>query len=994
VINTDPWSEVEPASIPCKLEVEQVGMFSKQRSIVGSTPEFARTILHQTLFREVYIQSQGWLTFQVIHEEVNGKTLIKLFYKEGTFEFVAKTASDGYRAMTILKDDFKSFAELFPDANVPAATAEDAASWLQYPSWNRIRFEGFSNPILDHGVQTAIKMLQGQADWPNKDSLDPLSRGNLLSQLFDDSTYFPSTAAEIDFIWDYLATLEISAWGQRSPNSNFTIGYFGNFKYVLKSLTRRFENLIETNADNDQISSMAGCLGSGYGQVDAYLSKGYLMPLDVVGQGYHYNNKFFSKLEEFGGRAYPSLATAQYLARKGTRLLRLIQDNCEPMVVTRFKVNALNAADVLDENSSKFSHYQILVNKIVFGEVSESLVSGRKVAQESLTNADFEVLGKNFISGLRSEELSIIKNWVESLAGNNPTITKLAFELSQEVGASFPLNMNTIKFLSLSNSSRAKTELSTFITANPDKFTWLPESTWPNFIKDLSDETIKEIFDQNPYQRSELFSQWANYTISKNLNQREIEISRLFLAEGLFYSNSLLVSQFLVKLAQTTQFEPFDKWEALASLRSRIWVSTEDLLRFLGAEADVPGIFNVLHNPNIKLSEIYAQDLATTLQWDDAWSWGAAENQTKVNDSLGKLLNSQIENLRLVAVLVISRKLISQTQINNFFAVLNDPKVMYEILKEAVSADDVKSVLVLLSVLAQEEKQVFWRLFATESQQMFESWQAFPKFLWQNIDQLPRYLVEVFKNYGWLEERVIKETTPSSVAKLNRSQAEFFVEALKNNPQFLQDKALVKALLIAPDSDINLFGCAFVKQNSLFPDFWLLMLESNLPLTSKAAVAYLESQHNSKDFEEQLMKALDSNNGFARSAALKILNSANSPKLLADVVQKLAENRNKDTWGVVASNMNLINEAKHLKTFTRRVFLSRRKARAQKEQVKNKITTLVRDLTEVVERDILVRMSLGSVAKDRDWALRQIAQSGLDLEDVKVEFSWKAGADV
>ena len=111
-------------------------------------------------------------------------------------------------------------------------------------------------------------------------------------------------------------------------------------------------------------------------------------------------------------------------------------------------------------------------------------------------------------------------------------------------------------------------------------------------------------------------------------------------------------------------------------------------------------------------------------------------------------------------------------------------------------------------------------------------------------------------------------------------------------------------------------------------------------------------------------------------------------------MQKLAENRNQDTWELVAKNMNLIEEAKNLQKFTRRVFLSRRQARAQKEQVKDKIAILIRDLSEVVDKDILVRMSLGSVAKDREWALRQLAQSGLSADDVKVEFVWKEEKNV
>jgi hypothetical protein len=361
---------------------------------------------------------------------------------------------------------------------------------------------------------------------------------------------------------------------------------------------------------------------------------------------------------------------------------------------------------------------------------------------------------------------------------------------------------------------------------------------------------------------------------------------------------------------------------------------------------------------------------------------------------LQKLLNSSNENLRLIATLIISKKLISQKQLQSFYTVLQDPKFMYSILNDLVIAGDAESVLGLLSVLAQEDKRTFWRMYSSEVQELFRQWPIFAKVVWGNLDRIPAFVLEVFQNYSWLAEKVREEISPSSIAKLNSSQAELFVRLLTDHPQFLEDSALLRAVLIAPDAQINQFGAAYVKENAKFSEYWLVMLESNLPVTSKAAVAYLETQATANDFEENIMKALDSNNKFARSSALKILQTANSPKLLSGVIQKLAENRNPDTWGVVASNMNLIEEAKNLQTFTRRVFLSRRKARRQKEQVKNKITTLVRDLGEVVEQELLVRMSLGAVAKDRDWALRQIAQNGLASDDVTVEFTWKAGSDV
>jgi hypothetical protein len=955
------------------------------RDTVGELA-FNRTVLHQTLSFNTYITSPHWISVAilVIHVEVNGSNFLKLFMNRDLFETKLESPDVAFKAIEKIRADSSNLPLFFPSADFTHFTQEAFENMT-----NGGEALGFMNPLLKHTKATALSMLRGQTVWPELESLDSLSIGNFLSNLFEDPKYFPE-ATEINFIWSYLAKFEINSWGGWQPSSNFTIGYFSNFKFVLKSLSDTFEELIANGGESELISSVAGCLGSGYGQVDAYLSKGYLIPMSVMQQAYS-RMRPLANLPEFGGRAYPSLATAQYLSRKGIRLLRQIEENCSPIVATRFKVNALNAADVLDEGSDKFAEYQVLVNRIVFGDSTGNLKSGRKT---SIPEApDYQALSEGFSSTFGQEESEIIKNWTESIAGNNSIITNLAFELAQEVGGSFLLNQSTINSLSTSRSVRARKAILEFISANPDKLLWVNHSALASFLVDLSDETLEIIFDKYFYNRWTLFSSWASYCISKELTPREIDISKIFLAKG-YASGSHAVPAFLIKLAEHTQFEPFEEWQNLVSVRDRLWIGTEDLLNFLGVDSGKKGVFSVIKKLTPWLCEVYAKDLASTLVSYSSSTWEIESNQALVNATLGRLISSEIESLRSVAMLMIQNKLLSESQVVAFYSSLSDPKILFDILKFAVEAGDEKSLLAYLNDLSREEKRTFWRMLSKETEVLFADWTDFAKFFWSSLASLQTYIIEILGSYDWMQDSIMKEITPSSVAKLDVSQAEYFVELLKVKPGYLEDARLLRAILIAPDAKINQLGEAHVRDNDLFADYWLLMLESNLPVTSRAAEQYLESQLTSKDFHGKVMLALDSNNKFARTAALRILKSANSPKLLGTVVQQLAENRNQDTWGLVAGNLNLIEEAKNLQTFTRRVFLSRRKGRAQKEQVKVKIASLVRNLSEVIEKDILVRMSLGAVAKDRDWALRQIALGGLTLDDVKVEFAWKAGTDV
>jgi hypothetical protein len=140
--------------------------------------------------------------------------------------------------------------------------------------------------------------------------------------------------------------------------------------------------------------------------------------------------------------------------------------------------------------------------------------------------------------------------------------------------------------------------------------------------------------------------------------------------------------------------------------------------------------------------------------------------------------------------------------------------------------------------------------------------------------------------------------------------------------------------------------------------------------------------------------ALDSNNRGARKLALSVLSKVKSPSMLGGIVDGLVENRNIDTWKVVSKNLELISEVEKYKEFTSQVFLSRRKGRRVKEEIKFDIEDLIEDISEAVEKDTLIRMAHSSIASDRDWALKQIALTGIEIEGVTVERAWKGDLNV
>jgi hypothetical protein len=229
---------------------------------------------------------------------------------------------------------------------------------------------------------------------------------------------------------------------------------------------------------------------------------------------------------------------------------------------------------------------------------------------------------------------------------------------------------------------------------------------------------------------------------------------------------------------------------------------------------------------------------------------------------------------------------------------------------------------------------------------------------------------------------------------MNEEQIVQFLEMVKVNTDVFTNVSLLRAMLIAPSAPINELAAKYVKDENKYNAHWLLMLESNLPVSQQAALRYLETQVEAKDFSPKLLMALDSNNVGARKLALSVLSKIKSPTILRKVVDGLVENRNTDTWGVVSKNLELISDTEKYKEFTSQVFLSRRKGRKVKEEIKFDIEELIEDISEAIEKDTLIRMAHSSVARDRDWALKQIALSSVQIDGVTVENTWKGTLNV
>ncbi len=935
---------------------------AKQSAPKSST----RVIVHRALSSWSWVQ-----VIFVMQEEFEGRHLVRLNCVSNqslddddwhTVEF--SSFAQATSEMEKLREKIKRVGKTFPAADV-SDVLDYQESWSS--EWGFKTLAGIGS---DNGL---IRFARGETS-EDIDDIDWLSLGNSLANILEDRTFSPVSREEVNAFWTFMAS------------SSLHPGMFGNFKFVLKQLTDRFDQFAE-ELDEETLSVMAGALGSGYGRIEAYLSKGNLSPIGYLTREDH-GFRGLRHLPEFGARTYISTATAQYLARKGLRLLKKIEANHSGLVATRFKVNLINTADMADERSARFPEYQIIVNHIIYGDsgLATRHPSARKSALSPVDElAEYEV-SESFIAGLTAEELGIWSAWVANVEAKNPLITAFALQLSELLGVEFPWTDEIVKALSKSTLVSASRALLKELEKDSSKFFLLEQEAQLRMLRTLSDSAVTEIIDSMPYNSWGLINQWVWYCSSNELTEREVWVSRQLLTRKPGQVVYWQINNLLVNLARYSHFEPFEEWSQIVSISSTasFWVSAENYVNFLGG-GEEPGIFTVLEKDHPELIAVYANDLVKLLEW---------RGQEETDELLNMLLDSRLPQLNSIGSLLIRKRMFGEERTRAFLATRRDFNLWLVNLQDSVSENDRESISTQLSDLATDVNRVIWRKHGNEIEQILKEWKGFASYFWEAFSELPTFLVETFQSYSWFAPAVQAQITPGGVARMSQAQSELFVALIKRDVSILASDSMLRAVLIAPAAKINELGAKHVKDSGRIADFWLIMLESNLPVTSHAAYEYLRNQLGQPNVSEKLLMALDSNNKAARDHAKRLLSEIPKTVTLVAVVEKLVENRNPDTWSIVNRNLKLIKEKGSIQAFTRRVFLSRRQARSEKENIKRHIESLLGQVSDLVEKDILLRMTFSSVSKDREWALRQIASGAMDLENVTVETSWRGPADV
>jgi hypothetical protein len=914
-------------------------------------------------YRNVFVRQilSNWKT-KIVHLEVGGSNFIKVAYHPDSWTY----GEDDWKGFPI-ESRQEGDALLQNIKENPEIAAQ--RGWLpEDVSFHCSDSLGFSDSeVPSKGLDADVIFGIG------RDFADKVLEG-----------WIPSSAEEVSKLSYFLL------------NAPFHVGYFGNFKLILKTLTNKFDTICEDQGE-DFVSLFAGCLGAAYGRVEAYLSRGQSRPeFRLSGTSYL---GVLSSLPELSGYAFPSIKTAQFLSRMGLRFMRHIEARYSGYPSTRFRLNLMTSADfwhqeVLDPYS--YLQYQQLVTAAIYGkgDLAKRDRNSRKVLLGSAEKRDSLTISNVFVESLNEKELELYRRQISKVSGRNSAVAHYFLALAKVIpAASFDWNARTVSTLAHSASKKVRSEVWSAALANPS-FLLAAQSVFQEAlpkIKDADLETLFAIFRGSPSEYAHMARTWASSILGKQLSETELRLACEFLRskwpKSSYYAEDR--QNLLLQIARITDLEPIGEWQEHFGGSE---YDLESTLGFFGIEptSKFPqGLLDVVNPNRRELILAIARKIAPALSW--------ANKDERVR-ALLVMHDSTKPGVSNVFWCIVTQGLLSSKKTSSVLTKLNeaDPTATGYLngLQYAFEANDNQGLLVLLQILAGDDKSTFWRKNAVDAENIFRSSAGFAEFAWNNLSNLEPRIIELISEYSWLPPEIYRLLNPNALAKVMSAQADFLVKLISKDKSIFGNAKLVRALLCAPNSTLNDSAIAFVSDTDSFDVYWLFMLESKLPISQNAARIYLESQAGQPDFADKLLMALDSNSSTVRQIAMQIMKSIPSVSMLQQVVSKLVESRNADTWALVANNLLLLDNPDGLNEFTKNVLLSKRQGRTVKEKIKVSVERFVDDIAFAVEIDTLLRLAQGSNNKDREWALKQLALAQQPIEGVSVERTWKAVKNV
>lgn len=872
-------------------------------------------------------------------------------------------------------------------------------------------------------------------EWQTRETSSEVSHGDLIFSIgitIDQrlqSGWRPTTQTHWDWIAYYFYNVPIQA------------GYFGSFKYVLKTLT----SYMEANSDSSaEELYRKGCaiLGWGYGNVDARSAvSGKRLTLNSKNQSrvfaaddlicdymfedtetgamsyprnFPLSMEYVNSLPGFLGRSLPSTATLQYLMRRGYRFIKSVnEESCQ----ISFKAAVLMQSLLRQRwNENCRSEMQLLTARFGYegSDLAQINASSRSIVLGPKKDRDHYLPQKNITQF--SHLLRVYQeNFRETVAKNipkgskvNPIAANYFAQCFKAAKVDIPWSDSLALTLADSHDDYLRREAWKHISLNPENFLLLEREVLTEILTESSIDVLKALIEivkreirSGSYVYNTLFnpllSNWVTNMVKKPaLDEKDFLIfSQLIVDEErnfLFNYNNHYRDE-LSLLLKVIKFRARDEDVQLLEkfLQSNIdswWpIGLLDLPQFFGVESSeiYPiGLIEIDELLSGRLQKIMSQLFDTKLK-----NYFGLEDKLQV---LEKFLNS---NSPFITEMI--RALLPKFELELRVHVLRrwlrnnaSGSLTISYTKEILSLDQADRLLELLRLLADADFDFFWRRNSDSFISVLIDWVGFDQFLWNSVDSLPVNVLEIFLQSREICKRFVSHPSAKEIARMSNRQSDLYIRAIRSVTELVLDESKILGLTRAPNAELNQVGCDYIKSKDVMSQFWLYLLESNHPICIQAGSEYLSSRKEEKDFITLLLAALDSDNNTARKFALTLVREIRDVTMLNQVLLALIENRNSDTWPVVYKNLGLVKESKRVPEFTTAVFRTLLQGRREKEEIKEIVDELKGEINKLVSEKTIHQLARSSVAKDRAWALRKIAQGEFAHKDFTVEHVWSS----
>ncbi len=873
-------------------------------------------------------------------------------------------------------------------------------------------------------------------EWQSRQNQSELSKGDhifsigkTIDQHLQDG-WRPTTQTHWDWIAYYFHSVPIQA------------GYFGSFKYVLKKLTSYMEEKVDSSADE---LYRVGCaiLGWGYGSIDARsavagnkmtlndedgrrvyaaddLICDYMWEDNETGARSYPRNFPLSmdcvdSLPGFQGRSLPSLATLQYLMRRGYRFIKSVD---EELCQVSFKAASLMQSLLRQQwNENCRAERQLLTARFCYegSDLARMNVSSRSVLLGSKKDRDHYLPKKNITQ--HSELIRVYQNnFGEAFAKDfpkgsrvNPMVASYFAQCFKEGSLDIPWSDSLALTLADSYNDSLSREAWKHLSLNPENFLFLDKDTLSEILNQSSLDVLKAFIEiikveisnggnryYNPI-RPMLFDWVKNMASKVELEERDFLIfSDLALhpKHNFLFDYDIGYDYGLSLLLKAIKFRERDEDAKLLEkfLQANVdtwWpISLSDLPELFGIDSSEiysVGLLEIDELLSGRLQKIMIQLFASKMNKATLGMEDKRQVIEKFLDSDRTFLTGMIRE-----VLPMLEFQLRNYVLKRWFKADASGDLAISYTREILSLDQEDRILELLLLLADADFDFFWRRSSDSFTSVLIHWVGFDQFLWKSIDALPAKVINILLQSKEICKKFALYPSAKEIARMSNKQIDFYIRAIKADRDLVLEESTILGLTRASNAELNQIGCDYIENKNVMSQFWLYLLESNYPICVKAGSDYLGSRKAEKDFIPLLLSALDSDNSAARKFALTLVKEIRDVTMLNSVLLALLENRNSDTWHVVYKNLGLVKESNRVPEFTGAVFRTLLQGRREKEEIKEVVDELKGEIGKLVSEKTIHQMARSSVAKDRAWALRKIAEGEFAHKDFKVEKAWSS----